>query len=128
MIVRKNLLFAKHVAKHVFWPFLLSVGNLPHCTLPLIFILSNHTIPMKKFCVLNSLSPFEHTQVIIDFICFGFVRWEGVNNKQILICSSNQGSLLIIPIQSAIRYRQTLDHSQAGTEIFFLFEGKQNKS
>ena len=38
---------------------------------------------MKKYCVLNSLSPFKHTQVIIDFICFGFALWEGVINKKL---------------------------------------------
>ena len=47
MIVRKNLLFAECVANHMFWPFLLRVGNLPRSTLPLI--LFSH--PRSTTCV-----------------------------------------------------------------------------
>ena len=33
-LILKKLLFAKRVAKHLFWPLLLRVGNLPRSTLP----------------------------------------------------------------------------------------------
>ena len=77
---------------------------------------------MKKYCVLNSECPFKHMQVMIHFICFDFVCWEAVINKQILICLPNQGSLLIRFIQSAIRYRQTFDHSRTYMEILEILE------
>ena len=71
--------------------------TLPNLAKKLHFTLSNRTIPMKKYCVINPQSPFKHTQVMIHFICFGFDR---VINKQI-------GWI----IQSAIGYHQTFDKS-----------------